>query len=95
MIFEARKYGINTKHIELDTVAHDIYASLDDAYYAQVRARLRDTFGSHISPDGNWIDRSLLAIELKNGDQFDEEKLKKLDSIMADPIEFRYKDMIE
>lgn len=95
MILEARKIGINAKHIELDKIAHDIYTTLTDPMYASVRDELRHVFGDHISPDGNWIDRRILSGELKNEDSFDWEKLRKLDSIVSGAIEFRYKDMIE
>lgn len=93
---EARIASIPTKYIELDKVAHDIYASLDEPYYANIRQQLRATFGNDISPDGNWVDRKILRQKLTDtSGNMDKSQLAKLDAIMGDVIEFRYRDMIE
>lgn len=93
---QARAVNIPIKRIELDTVAHDIYTTFDDPYYAGVRQQLRATFGDVISPDGNWIDKKILRKQLSDASgKIDKNQLKKLDAIIDDAIEFRYKDMIE
>ena len=74
----------------------DIYTSLDEPYYAGIRRELRATFGDDISPDGNWVDKMLLREKLKDtSGHILPEQLQKLDAIMIEAIEFRYRDMIE
>lgn len=92
----ARAVWIPAKYIELDTVAHAIYGSLSDPYYQKIRSDLRATFGDDISPDGNWIDRKILRKKLSDASgNLSVQQLQKLDAIMGDAIEFRYRDMIE
>ena len=57
IIEEAKRGDIAIKHIELDTIAHEIYSTLSDPYYSQIRSEIRRCFGDEISPGGNWIDR--------------------------------------
>ena len=40
----SHSYGIACTHIELDTIAHDIYASLADPIYANARERIKAEF---------------------------------------------------
>lgn len=94
---QARSVGIQTKYIELDRVVNeDIYTSLDDPYYQWIRKQLREAFGEDISPEGNWIDRKMLRKKLSDASgNILPDKLKELDAILWDAIEFRYRDMIE
>ena len=94
---QARSVGIQTKYIELDRVVNeDIYTSLDDPYYQWIRNQLREAFGDDISPEGNWIDRKMLRKKLSDASgNILPHKLKELDAILWDAIEFRYRDMIE
>lgn len=93
---EAQRVWIPTKYIELDQVWLDIYTSLDEPYYAGIRRDLRATFGDDISPDGNWVDKFILRKKLSDASgKISPEQLAKLDAIMLDAIEFRYRDMIE
>lgn len=93
---QARNVGIGVKYIELDQVWLDIYTTLNEPYYQWVRQKLRATFGSDISPDGNWVDKMILREKLKDASgHIQTEQLQKLDAIMIEAIEFRYRDMIE
>ncbi|MDD2693473.1 MAG: dephospho-CoA kinase [Candidatus Gracilibacteria bacterium] len=93
---QARNVGIGVKYIELDQVGLDIYTTLNEPYYQGVRQKLRATFGSDISPDGNWVDKMILREKLKDASgHIQTEQLQKLDAIMIEAIEFRYRDMIE
>ena len=93
---DAQSVWIPTKYIELDQVWLDIYTSLDEPYYEGIRRELRATFGDDISPDGNWVDKFILRKKISDtSGKISPEQLAKLDAIMADAIEFRYRDMIE
>jgi len=93
---QARSVGIGVKYIELDQVWLDIYTTLDEPYYQWIRQKLRATFGDDISPDGNWVDKMILREKLKDASgHILPEQLQKLDAIMIEAIEFRYRDMIE
>ncbi len=94
---EARRYGLSTRHIEFDVIAHDIYTSLSEPIYVQTREKIAETFGSDVLDSSRWVQRSVLRQKLQKSPtdtSINPEKLQKLDAIISPIIDFRYRDMI-
>jgi pantetheine-phosphate adenylyltransferase len=87
----ARQIGISATYVDFDSIADDIYSSLADPYYADVRKNLREAFGDDIFDENGWI----RIPELSRMFREDPARRPVLDSIMRDPMIFRYRDMIQ
>jgi len=95
----ARVNGISITHIDFDAIAHEIYTSLTEPMYANVRASIRKTFDLPGSSD-EWIDRKVLrtALQMDSTDKnspLDPEKLARLNELLSDAMLFRYRDKIQ
>lgn len=86
----AHSYGIACTHIELDTIAHDIYTSLTDPIYVDAREKIKATFGEELMDENGWIDQTKLSKIFR--ERFDAKEI--LDAILREPIHLRYKDIL-
>ena len=98
IVIYARNHGIAITHIDFDAVAQEIYSSLSEPLYANVRNAIRKEFNLSESP-GGWIDRKSLRTALlidpsDNTSFIDKEKLARLNELLADAMLFRYCDKI-
>ena len=83
--------GIPCTHVELDTIAHEIYSSLTDPVYVKCRKQVATTFGpSVVLPDG-FIYRTALAAIVRG----DDAKMESLNAIVRRPMMLRYGDLIQ
>lgn len=82
MLELARKKGIEAHNIELDHLSWQIQEDLQEEKYALVRKKITDLFGAEVAKADGSINRKVLG-EIVFADQ---EKLKKLNEIMATPI---------
>ncbi len=87
---EAHKLGIPCSYVDFDAIAHEIYGSLTDPYYEDVRSEIGRVFGPSVGTEGGWIDRPALAKIVRE----DPGKLETLNGILSDPMLFRYRDVI-
>lgn len=94
----ARSKGLQVTHIDLDAIVHEIYDSLTEPFYVNIRNAIREMFNlPEIS--GGWIDRKALRTQLLTDptdpkSALDQEKLKKLGKIVSSAQLFRYRDKI-
>lgn len=82
MLELARKKGLEAHNIELDHLSWQIQEDLQEEKYALVRKQITDLFGAEVAKADGSINRKVLG-EIVFADQ---EKLKKLNEIMATPI---------
>lgn len=82
MLELARKKGLEAHNIELDHLSWQIQEDLQEEKYALVRKKITDLFGAEVAKADGSINRKVLG-EIVFADQ---EKLKKLNEIMATPI---------
>ncbi len=82
MLELARKKGLEAYNIELDHLSWQIQEDLQEEKYALVRKQITDLFGAEVAKADGSINRKVLG-EIVFADQ---EKLKKLNEIMATPI---------
>lgn len=95
----ARSHGISVTHIDFDAIALEIYSSLTEPMYANVRNSIRKEFDLS-DCSGGWIDKKELrtALQIDSGDKnssLDKEKLNRLNELLGDAMLFRYRDKIE
>ncbi len=82
MVELASKQGLSVHNIELDHLAWQIQEDLKEEKYALVRKQITDLFGAQVARSDGSIDRKVLG-EIVFADQ---QKLNKLNEIMATPI---------
>lgn len=90
LVVEAEKLGIPCIYVDFDSLAHDIYGTLTNPYYAKVRREIRDAFGDGVMGTDGFVDRAALAQAVWGN----KKKLAKLNRIMEEPLMFRYGDVI-
>ncbi len=82
MIDIAKKHGIDTHHIDLDSIGHQILEDLKEPQYKQIRKIVAETFGNNVKDNNGMINRKKLGdIVFK-----DDKQLKKLNEIMKTPL---------
>lgn len=81
------KLGIETHHIDLDAIGHQILEELTEPKYLKIREQLIDCFGKEVGDPSGMINRKKLGQVVFN----DAAALSKLNSIMGKPILVRLK----
>jgi pantetheine-phosphate adenylyltransferase len=82
-----KTHGIAVHHIELDHIANQILAELDDPVYKTIRLKIAEEFGNEIARADGTIDKKILGeIVFKDTDS-----LHKLNAIMDIPLSVRLK----
>lgn len=81
------KLGIETHHIDLDAIGHQILEELQEPKYLKIRAQLIECFGKEVKDSHNMINRKKLGQVVFN----DAAALAKLNSVMHNPILVRLK----
>lgn len=81
----AKKNGMPVHNLDLDTIGHEIQTILQEPEYQVIRAKIANTFWSHVqAPDGSIIRPELWKIVFS-----DPQKMKLLNDIMATPMKVR------
>ncbi len=82
-----RSQGVAVHHIELDYIANQILAELDDPVYKAIRLQIAEEFGNEIVSSDGTIDKKILGeIIFKDNDS-----LRRLNTIMDIPLSVRLK----
>lgn len=82
-----RGHGVAVHHIELDHIANQILAELDDPVYKAIRLQIAEEFGNEIVSSDGTIDKKILGeIIFKDNDS-----LRRLNTIMDIPLSVRLK----
>lgn len=85
LILLGQKYNLEVHEIDLDEITHQIYNSLKEPKYSEIRETIINKFGQNIkNPDGS-INRKALGEIVFN----DKEKLMILNEIMYTPLMVR------
>lgn len=82
-----RKLDIETHHIDLDVIGHQIQEELTEPKYLEIRRQIIDTFGQDIAEKDGMINRRKLGQVVFNSTG----ALEKLNAIMRKPILVRLK----
>ena len=79
--------GIETHHIDLDAIGHQIMEELTEPKYLKIRAQLIECFGKEVKDTNGMINRKKLGQVVFN----DSAALSKLNSVLSKPILVRLK----
>ncbi len=82
-----QKLGIETHHIDLDYIGHQILEELTEPKYLKIREQLVECFGKEVQDPDGMINRKKLGQVVFN----DASALSKLNSVMRNPILVRLK----
>jgi pantetheine-phosphate adenylyltransferase len=80
-------HGIAVHHIELDHIANQILAELDDPIYKAIRLQIAEEFGNEVASSDGTIDKKILGEIIFK----DKDSLHRLNTIMDIPLSVRLK----